>query len=358
MHPILFWLRGMRASNLVFLFAAPVIIWLLATSRNYGPALVAVLGVEDNATDLLAAFAIVATAAIVGVVGAIKLIRALRPDQSPALVARQRRQALWAFGVQTVLLAGLSRLPVLDPYATSVALNITDPRNVTWILVVDQNFRLDPAFEAWFLPAAHRAVWFAALVAAASAGFAALPQRLHRGLAGGAVLWALLALNLCLAFFFLMVAHAGFATGLMVTLRAAVFAYLGASVLGLVWAFCGRLKPSARASRIMTGIGIVALGVAVWHGMKPEAEVVLGGPDLRAAAWQVRPEGAGGTQDEGGALLFVWSLEVLANLNTKNIHFAQLSTDKQASTVTQTQWANDCFLNRLTARIGLMTVFG
>ena len=48
----------------------------------------------------------------------------------------------------------------------------------------------------------------------------------------------------------------------------------------------------------------------------------------------------GRTQDGGGALLFVWSLEVLANLNTKNIHFAQLSTDQQASTV----YCFDCFL--------------
>lgn len=277
MHPILIWLRGMRASNLVFLFAAPVIIWLLATSRNYGPALVAVLGIEEDAPALLAAFAILATASVAGVVGAIKLIRALRPDQTAAVVARQRRQALWAFGMQAVLLGLLSRLPVLDPYATSVALNITDPRNVDWILVVDQTFRLDPAFAAWFLPAAHRAVWLAALVALASAGFAALPQRLHRGLAGGGVLGLLLVANLCLAFFILMVAHAGFATGLMVTLRAAVFAYLGASVLGLVWAFCGRLKPSARASRIIAGVGIAAVAVAVWHGMKPEAEVVLAG---------------------------------------------------------------------------------
>ena len=153
------------------------------------------------------------------------------------------------------------------------------------------------------MPAAHRAFWFAALVAAVSAGFAALPQRLHRGLAGRAVLWALLALNLCLAFFFLMVAHAGFATGLMVTLRAAVFAYLGASVLGLVWAFCGRLKPSARASRIMTGIGIVALGVAVWHGMKPEAEVVLAGTlEGRIAIVAGTPQGLADTVRYGDFL--------------------------------------------------------
>ena len=56
MVALLNWLRGIRVSNLMFLFILPVIIWLIATSRSYGPALKAVLGVEDNAWTLLAMY--------------------------------------------------------------------------------------------------------------------------------------------------------------------------------------------------------------------------------------------------------------------------------------------------------------
>jgi polar amino acid transport system permease protein len=63
----------------------------------------------------------------------------------------------------------------------------------------------------------------------------------------------------------------------MVTLRAAIFAYLGASVLGLVWAFCGRLAPSARGSAVVGAIGVLALVFGLFHAMKPHREVVLAG---------------------------------------------------------------------------------
>ena len=48
MNLALNWLREIRASNLVFIAIAPVIIWLIASSRNYGPALKAVLGIEPQ----------------------------------------------------------------------------------------------------------------------------------------------------------------------------------------------------------------------------------------------------------------------------------------------------------------------
>jgi hypothetical protein len=48
MSSVLSWLRGIRASNLIFLAVVPLLIYLVASSRNYGPALSAVLGIEDN----------------------------------------------------------------------------------------------------------------------------------------------------------------------------------------------------------------------------------------------------------------------------------------------------------------------
>ena len=56
---------------------------------------------------------------------------------------------------------------------------------------------------------------------------------------------------------------AGFAVGLMVTLRAAFFAYFGASALGLVWALLTKLSPSRHATQIYSilGIALIFLGI-------------------------------------------------------------------------------------------------
>lgn len=303
MTSILGWLQGMRASNLVFLFAAPVILWLLASSRNYGPALAAVLGIEDNAPALLAAFLVFATAGLAGFFAAINLLRSLSPDHDADRAARERRRGLAGFAVQAAAFALAAVLPATDAWIVSVAMNWTDPRNVDWILVVNQSFQLDPDFAAALLVTAHRAIWAAAAFALACLGIAALAARLVRGPAGFALLLALLGVNLGFAFYILMVSHAGFAVGLMVTLRAAVFAYLGASILGLVWAFCGRLAPSARGSATVAAIGALALAVGLYHAAKPRAEVVLAGTlDGRIGIVAGTPQGLADTVRYGDFL--------------------------------------------------------
>ena len=73
-------LRNMRASNLMFLLVLPVIIYLLAISRNYGAAIYAVLGIEDNAKLLLGNFIIFCFSGAVGFWGALQILRSLSPD--------------------------------------------------------------------------------------------------------------------------------------------------------------------------------------------------------------------------------------------------------------------------------------
>ena len=76
-------LRNMRASNLMFLLVLPVIIYLLAISRNYGAAIYAVLGIEDNAKLLLGNFIIFCFSGAVGFWGALQILRSLSPDILP-----------------------------------------------------------------------------------------------------------------------------------------------------------------------------------------------------------------------------------------------------------------------------------
>ncbi|HCK07406.1 MAG TPA: hypothetical protein DHW01_04150, partial [Rhodobacter sp.] len=75
MTSVYFWLRNMRASNLVFMAISPFIIYALLTARNYGAALRAVLGIEDNAPQLLGSFTLFAVTAGIGFWGALQLMK-------------------------------------------------------------------------------------------------------------------------------------------------------------------------------------------------------------------------------------------------------------------------------------------
>jgi len=277
MNFLLSWLRGIRASNLIFLAVLPILIFLIATSRNYGPALSAVLGIEDNAPSLLLAFLLSAGACVSGFVATIMVFRSLRPDLAEASVAADRRFAIGLFLVQAVFFALLSQLQATDLYAVSVAVNAYDPRDVSWIIIQDRNFVLDPDFQAALLVSVRRICWGLALAGLACALIASLSLKLHRTLVARLFWSALFCANFALSFYVLMVAHPGFGVGIMVTLRAAFFAYMGASILGLLWALLKGLKPSRRASIAISVIGGLLLANAAFFLMQPHQHVVLAG---------------------------------------------------------------------------------
>lgn len=286
------WMRGIRASNLVFLSVFPVIIWLIVTSRSYGPALKAVLGIESDPWTLFVMFLAFSAVGVSGFLGSLWALRSLRPDEGPNKTARDRRSAALAFAAQTVLLALLSQLPAIDTYLVSVVVNEFDPRSVDFVIVADNTFILDPDFQVAMLVAAHKYLVVAAGLALLSLGWAIAPISAHRTLAGR-VLWiALLMVNFVAAFYVLMLAHAGFAVGLMVTLRAAFFAYIGASILGLVWALLTRLNPSRMASIIFAVLGAVLVAASVFFFTRPHVEVELvGSLDGRIGIVSGTPQG-------------------------------------------------------------------
>ncbi len=277
MPSVFTWLRTMRASNLVFLFVAPVIVYFVATSRNYGPAIKAVLGIEENATQLLGSFLFFCVTGAVGVWASLALIRSTRPDQDPQLTQSLQRKALIGFVLQGVLFVLMSQASWLAPYFVSIAVNGFDPRSTDFIVVIDKVFVLDPDFQIRMLAGCFFYLGLASVFSALCAAGTLVPSRYIKTGYGQIVIFLLLLINFSFTFYFLMVAHAGFSVGLMVTLRAAFFAYIGASALGLVWAFLGRLEPSATANRVMTGFGVLAIAVGLFFGFKPHAEVALVG---------------------------------------------------------------------------------
>ncbi|MAT88887.1 MAG: amino acid ABC transporter permease [Aestuariivita sp.] len=271
------WLRNMRASNLMFLFAAPVIIYLITTSRNYGPAIKAVLGIEENPWILLASFLVFIFVGACGFWSSLALLRSTRPDQIDELTQKERRRATIGFSVQAIVFAIMSKSSWLSLYIVSIAVNSGDPRSVDWIIVVNNIFELEPTFEAKLISNSFFYLGLSSIISAACTLFTIIPTHFLKRPTGLGACFCIFFINFSFTFYFLMMAHAGFSVGLMVTLRAAFFAYIGASILGLIWAFCGRLQPSITASKIMTGIGLVAISVSIFFAFKPVTQIALVG---------------------------------------------------------------------------------
>ena len=267
----------MRASSLMFLLVLPVIVYLLAISRNYGTAIYEVLGIEDNATLLLSNFIIFCFSGAVGFWGALQILRSLSPDIVPEDRSKFRRKAFFAFVLQAAILLFLSQAGWINPYIKSIAVNAYDPRSVDWLIMVDQSFTLSPEFEVELLRWTQNSLWQLSIVC----GFLALLSIFGSSFLNSnfgfwfAVL--IMILEFAFLFYFLMIAHAGFAVGLMITIRAAIFAYLGASILGLVWAFLSRLKVSPLAERIICLLGVILIIVATIFVIQPKKEIVLVG---------------------------------------------------------------------------------
>ena len=267
----------MRASSLMFLMVLPVIVYLLAISRNYGAAIYEVLGIEDNATLLLSNFIIFCFSGAVGFWGALQILRSLSPDIVPEARSKFRQKAFFAFVFQAAILLFLSQADWINPYIKSIAVNAYDPRSVDWLIMVDQSFTLSPEFEVELLRWTQSSLWQLSIVCGFLAVLSIFGSSFLNSNFGFWFAVLLIILEFAFLFYFLMIAHAGFAVGLMITIRAAIFAYLGASILGLVWAFLSRLKVSLLAERIIFLIGVILIIAATIFVIQPKKEIVLVG---------------------------------------------------------------------------------
>ena len=277
MQSILDKLRSIRASNLIFLAVAPVLIYLIFTSRNYAPALYSVLGIEENAGSLFLAFLILVSSGFTGLVASIALSSSTRPDLLPDVIKNYRKRALLFFGVQLILLLILVFFNVTDNYVVSVAINSADPRSAEWIIMSDKSFVLEESFQNKLLLDSRWYLKLFAIFSFLSIIFAFLRNEQHKLLPLKLLLFLLVLINFCGMFYILMIAHAGFAVGIMITLRAAFFAYIGASFLGLIWALLVNLKPSKRSSYVFSLFGVLLILSGIFYTTRPHEEIVLAG---------------------------------------------------------------------------------
>jgi len=277
MQSILDRLRSIRASNLIFLAVAPILIYLIFSSRNYAPALYSVLGIEDNAGSLFLSFFLLVSAGMFGLIGSISLSSSTRPDLLQGFVERYRKRAIIFFIAQLVLLVVLAFFEITDNYFISVAINSADPRSADWIIMSDKSFILEPNFQSALLENSRTYLKLLVVFNLFSLAFVFLKNSLHKSLLMKSIIVLLVLINFSGMFYILMIAHAGFAVGIMITLRAAFFAYIGASILGLVWALLVNLKPSRRSSYTFSILGISLILLGIFYTTRPHEEIVLAG---------------------------------------------------------------------------------
>ena len=277
MQSILDRLRSIRASNLIFLAVAPILIYLIFSSRNYAPALYSVLGIEDNAGSLFLSFFLLVSAGMFGLIGSISLSSSTRPDLLQGFVERYRKRAIIFFIAQLVLLVVLAFFEITDNYFISVAINSADPRSADWIIMSDKSFILEPNFQSALLENSRTYLKLLVVFNLFSLAFVFLKNSLHKSLFMKSIIVLLVLINFSGMFYILMIAHAGFAVGIMITLRAAFFAYIGASILGLVWALLVNLKPSRRSSYTFSILGISLILLGIFYTTRPHEEIVLAG---------------------------------------------------------------------------------
>ena len=271
------WLRSVRVSNLIFIFFLPFIIYFIAISRNYGKALKSILGIEENALSLLLAFLILAMIGIFGFVTALKLYRSIRLDVETKDRISSHRTACIFLSFSIILIILISNLPVLNPYIVSVAVNSFDPRTTDWIIMVDQNFVLEPSFEKYIIEIVRSFILiYGLLLCLYLLCLIIFKHNLNSTLSKLFILLNGL-ISLLIAFYIIMIAHAGFSLGLAVTLRAAFFAYTLASILGLVWALLSKLKPNNFASLIYLSLGFMFVFWGIYSFAKPYQNVALYG---------------------------------------------------------------------------------
>ena len=277
MDKMINYIRSMRVSSLIFLAFLPFIIYVIIGSRNYGKAIKAILGIEENAGLLFVAFLFLLSTTFLGIYAAVNVFKFSRVDFSD----HQRKKFLLIACVSLILKLLFSYVLLntnfLEPYIISIAANSFDARTTDWIIMVDQNFTLKENTKTFLLDFIRQMIFLEIVVTISILLTTILSKDLLKRNFFKSIIFIFGLINFCILFYILMVAHAGFALGLAVTLRAAFFAYFLACILGLVWALLSKLQPSKGNSTILLILGLISILYSTFNYNRPHETLVLVG---------------------------------------------------------------------------------
>ena len=262
-------LKRLRPSNLVLLAASPFLIYLFATNDNYYRSLVFIVGVERDAGSIFVTFLLLTVALGVGVWLS---VLCLRRDDSSLLLPL-------AFA-HLALLLHLGWLHDLETFWHSAVGAMLDIRSSPWMVPTERQ----PTLTAEALDTLNHGATVVFTAYAFVFAASVLRLLLSKRHPANFVIGLVLALNIAGLLYLLLFAHLGFATGLFVTLRAAILAYIVASVLGLGLAGLLGLTPgktTLRRTLLMIAVLAIASGALLTR-----AEVsykLVGSPEQRVA---------------------------------------------------------------------------
>ncbi len=273
-------LSSIRPSNLVLLAAAPFIIYLFATSSKYLRSLIAILGIGNNAGPIFVGFLLVLAAAILGYLCA----RNARFQTAPGWL---RFSSLAALPAALALVAlGFAAPQVIMPFAESVFFHalsentstLIDRSSQTWVLFPEVVAQVQTGLQVLL-------VAYAVLVAVIllSNKFP-IRQRDYAQLGFEILTGAVL-------FYLMFMAHWQFATGVAITFRAAIFAYIFAAILGLIWVGLQSFKPKVRTTVVYGCISLALLAISAFFFMQPQVKYeLIGTLDARIAIVRGTPQ--------------------------------------------------------------------
>ena len=275
-------LKRIRPSNLVLLAATPFLVFLFASSSKYLRSLKAIIGIEPGAPALLAGFLLLLALLASGFLAARRLVM---DGAAPRWLAAAARLALPIHALVIVLILALP--PLTEPFVQSALFHSLDPAASVlvdrsarpWTLkaevlpLVSQRFRIGVAVYG---------LLFLAFTLAAAWAAGALRRYCIRGFE---------AVSGIALFFLVFISHWGFATGIAVTFRAAVFAYLLAAVLGLTWTGLQSLRSSRHTIPVYGAISLLLLAAAGFFWAQPRVEyVMVGSTEARIAIVKGTPQ--------------------------------------------------------------------
>lgn len=274
-------LRSIRPSNLVLLAAAPFFIYLFATSSKYLRSLTAILGIGNNAGPIFVGFLLCLTVAVLGYLCA---RHARFADQAPGWL---RVSAVLAFPAALVLaVLGIAAPHILLPFAESAFFHalsentspLIDRSSQTWKLFPEVVEKVQTGLQILL-------AGYAVMV-----GLSLMSGRLPVNL-GNYVRLGFEVLTGAVLFYLMFMAHWQFATGVAITFRAAIFAYIFAAILGLIWVGLQSFKPKARTTVTYGSISLTLLAISAFFFMQPQASYVLvGSTDARVAIIKGTPQ--------------------------------------------------------------------
>ena len=254
-------LKSIRPSNLIILFALPFIFYLFIVSNDYSRSLRAIVGVEPGSSNHLPGFLLCTFATMSGL-------------SVPLLLERRRRVAqicaVFNLALVTVLAFGSWHIP----FVTSVVANGVDAFTSDLVVRGQTPRRLTEA--AMLLVEDRSSKLFYGYLAISLTGMAILFSNLFANLRKVAW-WSLITINGLAATYILLFAYFGFASGLSTSIRAALLAYCLANLIGMLWVGLMQLHAKARTPFVFTALTVACLAISLWAATRSHVDYALFG---------------------------------------------------------------------------------